>query len=58
MVVEMKKIKVEWNKMHMMMANTFSVRQKEIVENEPLMKEVKAKWPGLCGQVTNGKLKY
>ncbi|KAI2661040.1 Polyketide synthase-nonribosomal peptide synthetase ACE1 [Labeo rohita] len=53
MVVEMKKIKVEWNKMHMMMANTFSVRQKEIVENEPLMKEVKAKWPGLCGQETN-----
>lgn len=47
MVVEMKKRKVDWNKMHMMMANTFSVRRKEIVENEPLVKEVKAKWPGL-----------
>lgn len=47
MMVEMKKRKVDWNKMCMMMANTFSVRRKEIVENEPLVKEVKAKWPGL-----------
>ncbi|XP_023659793.2 uncharacterized protein [Paramormyrops kingsleyae] len=50
MVVEMKKRKVDWNKMCMMMANTFSVRRKEIVENEPLVKEIEAEFTRLTSK--------
>ncbi|KAL6470554.1 hypothetical protein MHYP_G00216730 [Metynnis hypsauchen] len=46
-VAEMKKKKVDWKKVTDMMASTFSLRRKEIVEQQPLVAEVKAKWPAL-----------
>ncbi|KAL7837261.1 hypothetical protein SRHO_G00269720 [Serrasalmus rhombeus] len=46
-VAEMKKKRVDWKKVTDMMASTFSLRPKEIVEQQPLVAEVKAKWPAL-----------
>ncbi|KAG9278031.1 sterile alpha motif domain-containing protein 3-like [Astyanax mexicanus] len=46
-VAEMKKKKVDWKKVTDMMASTFPLRRKEIVEEQPLVAEVKAKWPAL-----------
>ncbi|KAL7868610.1 hypothetical protein SRHO_G00099940 [Serrasalmus rhombeus] len=46
-VAEMKKKRVDWKKVTDMMASTFSLRRKEIVEQPPLGAEVKARWPAL-----------
>ncbi|KAL7868681.1 hypothetical protein SRHO_G00100650 [Serrasalmus rhombeus] len=46
-VAEMKKKRVDWKKVTDMMASTFSLRRKEIVEQPPLVAEVKARWPAL-----------
>lgn len=47
MVAEMKKKKVDWKKIQAMMSITFSLRKKKIVEEEPLVADIKAKWPAL-----------
>ncbi|XP_028666317.1 sterile alpha motif domain-containing protein 3-like [Erpetoichthys calabaricus] len=47
MVNEMKKGKVDWKKVNEMMKNTFSLRRKEIVEDEPLVADFKERWPAL-----------
>ncbi|KAM6974706.1 sterile alpha motif domain-containing protein 3-like [Tautogolabrus adspersus] len=47
MAVEMKKRKVDWKQIGEMMNNTFALRRKEIVEDEPLVAEVKERWPAL-----------
>lgn len=44
MVAEMKK-KVDWKKIQAMMSTTFSLWRKEIVEEEPPVADIKAKWP-------------
>lgn len=44
---EMKKKTADVKKVEQMMANTFSLRRKEIVEEEPPVSEVKKKWPAL-----------
>ncbi|XP_051243011.1 uncharacterized protein LOC127355816 [Dicentrarchus labrax] len=47
MVMEMKKRKVDWKKIGEMMCNTFPLRRKEVVEDEPLVAQVKERWPAL-----------
>lgn len=49
MVAEMKK-KVDWKKIQAMMSTTFSLRRKEIVEEEPPVADIKAKWPALFSE--------
>lgn len=41
MVSEMKKRKVDWKQIGEMMSDTFALRRKEIVEDEPLVAQVK-----------------
>ncbi|XP_062293697.1 sterile alpha motif domain-containing protein 3-like [Scomber scombrus] len=50
MVSEMKKRKVDWNQIGEMMSNTFPLRRKEIVEDEPLVEQVKDRWPALFAE--------
>lgn len=49
MMAEMKK-KVDWKKIQAMMSTTFSLRRKEIVEEEPPVADIKAKWPALFSE--------
>lgn len=44
---EMAKKKADMKKVNEMMVSTFSLRRKEIVEQEPTVAEVKTKWPAL-----------
>lgn len=46
-IAEMKKKKADMKKIEEMMASTFSLRRKQIVEEEPPVSEVKIKWPAL-----------
>nr|XP_054592692.1 uncharacterized protein LOC107373799 isoform X1 [Nothobranchius furzeri]XP_054592693.1 uncharacterized protein LOC107373799 isoform X1 [Nothobranchius furzeri]XP_054592694.1 uncharacterized protein LOC107373799 isoform X1 [Nothobranchius furzeri]XP_054592695.1 uncharacterized protein LOC107373799 isoform X1 [Nothobranchius furzeri]XP_054592696.1 uncharacterized protein LOC107373799 isoform X1 [Nothobranchius furzeri]XP_054592697.1 uncharacterized protein LOC107373799 isoform X1 [Nothobranch len=46
-IVEMTKRKADWKQVGEMMNITFPLRRKEIVENEPLVAEVKERWPAL-----------
>lgn len=46
----MKKKKVDWKKIQAMMSTTFSLRRKEIVEEEPPVADIKAKWPTLFSE--------
>ncbi|XP_039457642.1 sterile alpha motif domain-containing protein 3-like [Oreochromis aureus] len=50
LVSEMKKRKVDWRQIDEMMYNTFSLRRKEIVEDEPLVAQVKERWPALFSE--------
>ncbi|XP_072571901.1 uncharacterized protein [Paramormyrops kingsleyae] len=50
LVSEMKKRKVDWRQIDEMMFNTFSLRRKEIVEDEPLVAQVKERWPALFSE--------
>ncbi|XP_034534575.1 uncharacterized protein LOC117809017 isoform X2 [Notolabrus celidotus] len=50
MAVEMKKRKVDWKQIGDMMNDTFPLRRKEIVEDEPLVAEVKERWPALFSE--------
>ncbi|KAJ8349419.1 hypothetical protein SKAU_G00245490 [Synaphobranchus kaupii] len=50
MVSEMKKRKVDWKQIGEMMSNTFPLRRKEIVEDEPLVTQVKDRWPALFSE--------
>lgn len=50
MAIEMKKRKVDWKQIDEMMNNTFPLRRKEIVEDEPLVAEVKERWPALFSE--------
>lgn len=47
MVAEMKKKKVDWKKIQAMRSTAFSLRKKKIVEEEPPVADIKAKWPAL-----------
>lgn len=47
MVMEMKKRKVDLKKIGEMMCNTFPLWRKEIVEDEPLVAQVKERWPAM-----------
>lgn len=47
MVTEMKKRKVDWQQIKEMMTSTFPIRRKEIVEDQPLVADIKARWPAL-----------
>ncbi|KAL7868757.1 hypothetical protein SRHO_G00101410 [Serrasalmus rhombeus] len=46
-VAEMKKKRVDWKKVTDMMASTFSLRRKEIVEQQPLVAEIEAEFARL-----------
>lgn len=46
----MKKRKVDWRQIDEMMYNTFSLWRKEIVEDEPLVAQVKERWPALFSE--------
>lgn len=50
MVCEMMKRKVDWKQIGEMMGNTFPLRRKEIVEDEPLVAQVKDRWPALFSE--------
>uniref|UniRef100_A0A667YYQ7 PB1 domain-containing protein n=1 Tax=Myripristis murdjan TaxID=586833 RepID=A0A667YYQ7_9TELE len=50
MVIEMKKRKADWKQIGKMMNNTFPLRRKEIVEEEPLVAQVKERWPALFSE--------
>ncbi|KAM9366239.1 sterile alpha motif domain-containing protein 3-like [Symphorus nematophorus] len=50
MVSEMKKRKVDWKQIGEMMSDTFALRRKEIVEDEPLVAQVKDRWPALFSE--------
>ncbi|XP_030000949.1 uncharacterized protein LOC115426860 [Sphaeramia orbicularis] len=50
MAIEMKKGIVDWKQIGEMMTNTFPLRRKEIVEDEPLVAEVKERWPALFSE--------
>ncbi|XP_063748727.1 uncharacterized protein LOC134870473 [Eleginops maclovinus] len=42
---EMKKKNVDWKKVDALMDNTFSLRRVEVIKEEPLVKDVKTRWP-------------
>ncbi|XP_059209537.1 uncharacterized protein LOC131988443 [Centropristis striata] len=50
MLTEMKKRKVDWKQIQAMMTSTFSLRRKEIVEDEPLVADIKQRWPALFSE--------
>lgn len=50
MAAEMMKKKVDWKKIEAMMFTTFSLRRKEIVEEEPPVVDIKAKCPALFSE--------
>ncbi|XP_063752958.1 uncharacterized protein LOC134873357 [Eleginops maclovinus] len=50
MLTEMKKRKVDWKQIQAMMTSTFSLRRKEIVEDEPLVSDIKDRWPSLFSE--------
>ena len=50
MTSEMKKRKVDWKQIDEMMKNTFPLRRKEKVEDEPPVAEVKDRWPALFSE--------
>ncbi|XP_063752781.1 uncharacterized protein LOC134873241 [Eleginops maclovinus] len=41
----MKKKNVDWKKVDALMDNTFSLRRMEVIKEEPLVKDVKTRWP-------------
>lgn len=43
----MKKKVVDWKQVDMLMESTFSLRRKEVIVNEPLVKDVRRRWPAL-----------
>ncbi|KAF0039320.1 hypothetical protein F2P81_007555 [Scophthalmus maximus] len=47
MVNKMKKRKIDWQPIQEMMTSTFSLRRKEIVEEETPVADIKARWPAL-----------
>ncbi|KAF1393416.1 hypothetical protein PFLUV_G00015480 [Perca fluviatilis] len=47
---EMMKRNVDWKKVDALMDSTFSLRRKEIVGEEPLVKDLKARWSALFTQ--------
>ena len=47
MISEIRKRKVDWKQIQAMMTQTFSLRRKEIVDDEPPVAEIKARWPAL-----------
>ena len=44
---EMMKKNVDWKKVDALMDSTFSLRRKEVIKEEPLVKEIKTRWPAL-----------
>lgn len=44
---EMKKKNVDWKKVDALMDSTFSLRRKEVIREEPLVKDLKTRWPAL-----------
>lgn len=50
MLTEMKKRKVDWKQIQAMMTSTFSLRRKEILEDEPPVADIKDKWPALFSE--------
>lgn len=44
---EMKKRNIDWKKVDALMDSTFSLRRKEIIGEEPLVKDFRIKWPAL-----------
>ncbi|KAE8288311.1 hypothetical protein D5F01_LYC12176 [Larimichthys crocea] len=50
MISEMKKRKVDWKQIGEMMSGTFALQRKEIVEDEPLVAQVKDRWPALFSE--------
>ena len=50
MVTEMKKRKIDWQQIKEMMNSTFSLRRKQIVEDEPPVADVRARWPALFSE--------
>ncbi|XP_059893073.1 uncharacterized protein LOC132446675 [Gadus macrocephalus] len=50
MVTEMKKKKIDGQKRKEMMTSTFSLRRKQIVEDEPPVADVRARWPALFSE--------
>ncbi|XP_041851074.1 uncharacterized protein LOC121646244 [Melanotaenia boesemani] len=50
MANEMKKRKIDWKQIGDMMKKTFPLRRKEIVVEEPLVAEVKERWPALFSE--------
>ncbi|XP_073785892.1 uncharacterized protein [Danio rerio] len=47
MINEMKKKKKDLTVIHRQMQETFSLRRKEVVEIQPLVEEIRERWPGL-----------
>ncbi|KAK6319807.1 hypothetical protein J4Q44_G00089140 [Coregonus suidteri] len=47
---EIKKKKPDLKRIDSLMRSTFALRRQEIVENEPLVSDVKSKWPALFSQ--------
>ncbi|XP_062315936.1 uncharacterized protein LOC134019259 [Osmerus eperlanus] len=50
MVTEMKKRKIDWQKIKGLMTSTFSLRRKTIVEDEPPVADVRERWPALFSE--------
>lgn len=50
MASEMEKKKTDWKQIDEMMNNTFPLCRKEIVEDEPLVTQVKERWPALFSE--------
>ncbi|KAM7382745.1 hypothetical protein PAMP_002462 [Pampus punctatissimus] len=50
MTSEMKKRKFDRKQIDEMMSDTFVLRRKEIVEDEPLVVQVKDRWPALFSE--------
>lgn len=50
MVNKMKKRKIDWQPIQEMMTSTFSLRRKEIVEEETPVADIKARWPALFSE--------
>lgn len=47
---QLKKRKFDWKQIDEMMKNTFPLRRKEIVEDEPPVTEIKDRWPALFSE--------
>jgi hypothetical protein len=50
MVTEMKKRKIDWQQIKEMMTSTFPLQRKQIVEDEPPVADVRARWPALFSE--------
>lgn len=50
MITEMKKKNVDWKKIQAMMTSTFSLRRKEVVEDQPRVTVMRIRWPALFSE--------